>query len=414
MLCSPRRAPAGNCRISELVARIQSLMTTMQRHMARRMLATAGAILLTLSVAGALIEGAPLFALLTIGAITPGKLALGLLLKLQMQLCTCTPLAFGVAVTHSYYEWQRNNEIVPLKTAGASNLWLAVPAIAAALVALLLTAVNTLYLLPISARAFEDLRYNITGAIVPAALDTGYLQKIGPDLSISFRRRLDDRTIEGVIVLDGHTDETLTYIVADRGRFVSEPGKGSGFHIVLEHGYYYRLNSNESHGSPVTFKELVVPISDGAQKKSQSRGWYEQDIVSLFDPPAFIRAVPVEYGFWIAEGTTRLVVPFACLGYALLVTGVMLRAKPVRIGAGLHATLCLCLVAAWHALFTLLQSLIAADPMFAPVDCLAVLIPVALGFSLIVLPPRPARRVGAQAAFWHPMPEPTVRTPPRA
>ncbi|HUK10500.1 MAG TPA: LptF/LptG family permease [Stellaceae bacterium] len=373
--------------------------------MARRLLVTAGAILLTLSVAGALIEGAPLFVLLTIGAITPGKLALGLLLLLPMQFCNSTPLAFGVAVTHSYYEWQRSHEIVPLQMAGTTNLWLTVPAIVAGLVALIFTAANSLYLLPVSFRAFEDLRYGITNAIIPSALDTGYLQKVGPDLSISFRRRLDDQSVEGVTVLDGRSSESFTYIVADRGRFVYEPGKDPEYHFVLEHGYYYRLNPNESHGSPATFEELVVPITRGAPKQ-RWRGWYEEDIVTLFNPPALVRAVPVEYGFWIAEGTNRLVVPFAPLSYALLVAGVMLRPKPARTGAGLYAALCLCAVVAWHALFTLLQSLIATIPVLAPVDAVAALIPAALGFTLVMLPPKPSRRVGPQMAFWRPMPAP--------
>ena len=377
----------------------------MQRHMARRLLVTAGAILLTLSVAGALIEGAPLFVLLTIGAITPGKLALGLLLLLPMQFCNGTPLAFGVAVTHSYYEWQRSNEIVPLQMAGTTNLWLTVPAIVAGLVALLFTAANSLYLLPASFRAFEDLRYGISNAIIPSALDTGYLQKVGPDLSISFRRRLDDQSVEGVAVLDGRSSESFTYIVADRGRFVYEPGKDPEYHFVLEHGYYYRLNPNESRGSPVTFQELIVPITSGAPKQ-RWRGWYEQDIMTLFNPPALVRAVPVEYGFWIAEGTNRVVVPFAPLSYALLVAGVMLRPKPARTGAGLYAALCLCAVVAWHALFTLLQSLIATIPVLAPVDAVAALIPAALGFTLVMLPPKPSRRVGPQLAFWRPMPAP--------
>src|SRR5581483_2923726 len=109
--------------------------------------------------------------------------------------------------------------------------------------------------------------------IAPAALDQGYLQRIGPDLSISFRRRVDDSTIEGVTILDGRNTGAFIYIFAERARFVRRPGVSPERVLVLENGSYYKRQGSEARTTPAAFRELVIPLSETADGSPQHRQW---------------------------------------------------------------------------------------------------------------------------------------------
>jgi lipopolysaccharide export system permease protein len=377
-------------------------MTIMQRYMLRRLLLTAGAILFILAIVGVVMEGAVLFAMLSFGALQIGPLVVGLLALLPEQIYGIAPLAIGIANVHAYYEWQKHNELVALQTAGTSNFALALPGLLVAVIGLLVSAVNSVYLLPLAYGSFEDIRYNANNLVIPAALDTGYLQQVGPGLSISFRQRVDARTVEGVTILDGRTNGTFTYIFANSGSFMTDRGKNLEYVLVLHRGYYYRRDANQARPTPITFEELIVPITSDSPKKRQWRGWYESGIAGLLDPPPDVRArSSEEYGGRIAEGTARLVLPLLCLGYGAFTIGVMLRSRQSRtINPSLRVTLALVLVAAWHALVSAYSSLIVAHPAIAPLQFLLALIPAAVGIALIVIPPKPTRGTAADAAAW--------------
>jgi lipopolysaccharide export LptBFGC system permease protein LptF len=380
----------------------RSYATLMQRHMMVRLLLGATVTTLIFSCVTLLTEASALFAMMTSGVVKVSSFLLALLLLMPEQFYAVVPLATAIAVAHGYHEWGRRHEIVSLQMAGLDNLSIAVPGFVIGLVGLLFTAANSLYLLPVTARMFEDIRYSADQIVMPSALDEGYLQRVESNLSISFRRRVDDQTVEGVIILDGRTAGVFTYIFADRGRFVVQRGQHPEHALVLEHGSYYRRKSTEAHASPAVFEELIIPIDIDNPGKRTWRGFFEQHIFSLLNPPPAVRAQPTEYGNWIAEGTNRLALPLLCLSYAVFTTALLLRPWQRVATGGLRVTLALAGTAVWHGFMLMFASLIVAWPWLAPILCVLALVPGAIGVSLIIAPARPARSRGGVSGRWYP------------
>jgi len=369
----------------------------MQRHMFLRLLAGAGVVTTIFGCVTLITELSALISLITSGILKISTFISVLVLLMPEQFYAVAPLAAAIAIAHGYYEWERHREIVSLRAAGLSNLSLAMPGIAVAAAGLLFTAANSLWLLPVSARIYTDILYDAHNVVAPNALIEGYLQRVDKDLSISFRRRIDDHTIEGVTILDSRTSGGFTYIFADRGYFVRHPGQDPEDVLVLEHGSYYERKSSDANESPVAFNELVVPFDTGASKKRPWSSFWEQYVTSLLDPPASVRAQPVEYGKWIGEGTNRLALPLLCLSYGLFTTGIMLRPWNMRTPGSLRVVLSLSAAAVWYAIMLMIASLIVDSPWIAPLDFPLALLPGAVGAALILIPPRPprSRRGGA-------------------
>jgi len=374
-------------------------MTLMQRHMFRRLVLGTGVAALIFSVVTLLVEVSSLFSLLTTGVVTGSRFIAALLMLLPEQFYAVVPLGATIAVAHAYYEWGHNHELVSLRMAGLTNSSLAIPGMAAAAVAMLFTAANSLYLLPVSFRVFEDIRYGAGLSFAPSALDEGYLQRIGPNLSILFHRRVDALTLEGVEILDGRDAGTFTYIFADSAHFVRRPGEDPERLLVLEKGSYYKRHPSDTHVTPASFEQLIIPLSettDGSPIHRPWRGFFEEHIGSLLYPPPIIRARPSEYGNWIAEGHKRFIMPLLCLSYAGFVIGVMLRPWQERSSGSVRVSLALASVAVWHGLILAMSSLIVSALFLVPLYYVIALIPGAVGAVLIILPGWPA---GSRAAY---------------
>lgn len=311
-------------------------MTLMQRHMLLRLLSYGGMVTLVFTMVVMLVTTSRLFQLMAQGAMPFGRFSLALTMLLPMELYLEVPLTVTIAVIFAYHEWIRHNEILSLRNAGLTDRALAMPALMMAGVAMLFTALMSLYLLPISFRVFEDIRYNAGYYnLTTNVLYEGYLQTIAPNLSLSFQKRLTSDAISGVTILDGRKADLFTYIFAERGRFVTQDTKPEPERVILlEHGSYIVRHEPNEKVTPINFDDLVVPLQStgDAVKARQWRGFFEERIDTLLDPPPEVRMNRVDYGQWIAEGHKRILMPILCVSYVLFALGVLLRFHYRRAG----------------------------------------------------------------------------------
>lgn len=371
-------------------------MTLMLRHMLYRVVGYAGAVSLVLVVVVLLSTTQRMFYLLAEGAITPGQLLEALGLLVPAHIYEVVPLAVTIAIAHAYLRWSQSNEIVSLRMAGLSDWALALPGLGAATAALVLTAAMSLYFVPISFRTFEDIKYAADFNVSLSLLDEGYLQQIAPDLSMSFRRRLRTGEIEGVTILDGRKSGSFTYILAERAALVNRGGADGKRVLVLQNGTYQVRHGSEESVTPVHFEELALPVSGSALASSRIREWrgfYEEHIGRLLDPPPEVRADPDEYGEWKAEGHKRLLMPLLCLSYATFALGMMLLASYERHTAPiLRIAVVAAGVGAWHGLLIATHSLVVRMPELIPAYYLTAVLPGIAGALMLISSDRGARR----------------------
>ena len=368
-----------------------------QRAMLRRLVINS--VLLTVISAGAtdLIIAQDVFKLLTQGVIRAGQLAVILLTLIPMVIYLTEPLIVTTAVVYTYNEWITHNEIVILRMAGLPDRKLALPGITAAVVAMLFTASMSLYLLPVSFRIFENIVFDATSNLsidaLVDALKQGYPQEIAPNLLISSRKYLSQNEFEGITIVDGRKSDSFTYIFADHGSIVIEKEPKLQHVLLLENGSYTVRNRENDASNLTTFNMLEIPIGDDAPPLARAwRGFFEEHITRLLDPPSTVRADAYAYGQWVAEGHKRILMPLLCVSYVTFVIGILMHSPPRKgLRGNLPAIVALAGIFLWHIIFVVTQILIAHLPILAPVFYLPPVLPFALGLFLLRARDRVAR-----------------------
>ncbi|HXP75931.1 MAG TPA: LptF/LptG family permease, partial [Stellaceae bacterium] len=225
-------------------------MTVVQRHMFYRVLEHTAALSTVLCLIILLLGTQSLLYLLAERAISLRLFLQAITLLAPDPVYRGVPFAITIAIVHAYLRWGRNNEIVSLRMAGMADRALAMPGLAAAVVAMIFAASMSLYVLPVAFRTFEDIRYTANFNLSLGLLDEGYLQQIAPDLSISFRQRLGATEIGGVTILDSRKQGEVRYILAERAQLQNPRDPNGRRALVLRQGSYQVRRSSDERLAP--------------------------------------------------------------------------------------------------------------------------------------------------------------------
>jgi len=185
----------------------------------------------------------------------------------------------------------------------------------------LFCALNSLCLLPWSWARFEDIRFATAVNLSVGALQPGYQQEITPGISVAFARRiLDGTTLEDIVALDGRKEHAFTQIWARRGRVLESDGVSL---LTLESGTYFVHTATGI--KKVDFDAFSLPLTIGAPggAAQSSRGFYQESVKQLLNPPIEVRTDPMVLAQWLTEGHRRIINPLLCVGNAVLVLGLL-------------------------------------------------------------------------------------------
>lgn len=263
-----------------------------------------------------------LYDLVTSGALSLGRLLLIWLHILPVIFYHATPEIVSIAVACRYYQWIENNEVLSLRSAGRSSCQIACPGIIVAVLAAAFCALNSLCLLPLSWRSLEDIRFEAATNVGVGVLQPGYQQEVIPGVSVSFgRRSRDGNTLEDIVALDGRKEHSFTEIWARRGRFLESDGVSL---LLLDSGAYFVRTATGIE--KVDFDTFSLPVRTGLAEGTteRPRGFYEEPITRLLNPPIGVRDDKLMLAQWLVEGHRRIVNPLLCVGNVVLVLGLLL------------------------------------------------------------------------------------------
>jgi hypothetical protein len=181
----------------------------------------------------------------------------------------------------------------------------------------------------VSWASLEDIRFGAVANLSVDVLQPGYQQQITPGISVAFARRsLDGTTLEDIVALDGRKEHAFTQIWARRGRFIE--GEGVSL-LLLESGAYFV--STATGIKKVNFDTFSLPVPIGAPGggAERPRGFYEEPVKQLLNPPIEVRNDTLIRAQWLVEGHRRIVNPLLCVGNVVLVLGLLVpRRQGVR------------------------------------------------------------------------------------
>ena len=290
-----------------------------------RLTVTTAAIMSVIVVEQILEKSRKLYDLVMAGALPLHRLLLIWLQILPVIFYHASPEIVSIAVAWRYYQWIENNEVLTLRSAGRSCLQIACPGILAAIFAASFCALNSLCLLPPSWGSLEDIRLEAFATPSVDALQPGYQQQIIPGFSVGFARRgIDGTTLEDIVVLDGRKDNAFTDIWARRASLLRT---GEDLLLVFDSGAYIVRNATGTE--KVEFDTFSLPLGNGmlGATTARARGFYEEPVTRLLNPPSEVRNDTLVWAQWLAEGHRRIINPLLCVGNVVLVLGLLVSGR---------------------------------------------------------------------------------------
>jgi lipopolysaccharide export LptBFGC system permease protein LptF len=286
-----------------------------------RLTVTTAAITSVIVVEQILEKSQRLYDLVITGALPLDRLLLIWFHILPVIFYHASPEIVSIAVAWRYHQWNENKEVLTLRSAGRSCCQIACPGILAAMFAASFCALNSLCLLAPSWGSLEDIRLDAFATPSVDALHPGYLQQIIPGLSVGFARRsLDGSTLEDIVVLDSREEHAFIDIWARRARLLRT---GEDCLLLFDSGAYIVRTATGT--AKVAFDTYSLPVRVGmlGGKAARTRGFYEEPISRLLNPPSDVKNDTVVWAQWLSEGHRRIINPLLCFGNVVLVLGLL-------------------------------------------------------------------------------------------
>jgi lipopolysaccharide export system permease protein len=319
-------------------------------------------------------------------------------LMLPSLLVVIIPIAFFGAGLFALNKLNHDSELVVMWSAGFSRVQMAAPVIFAAAMAMALTNLCSLYLMPLGQRLTRDKVFEIRADIGAAILREGAFTTPSDGLTVFIRELSPTGEIKGILVHDNRDlTRPITYL-AETGVLAQTP---AGARLIMLNGNIERAEEAGSRLSVLKFDRYVFDLDEYAgQQRGTERETSERYLSELFEPELAGPNNDVRRGVYLAEAHNRLSGPLYCLAFALIALaatakGHMLRARyALRLGGA----------ALMGALLRLLgyaaQGTAARNPAFLPVLYLLPLAGMVLGAAVLAdvpLVPAGLRRLFSRA-----------------
>lgn len=292
------------------------------------------------------------------------------------------PVSLFIAVMFTYHRLMADSELVAMRAAGLSRWQLAQPALAVAVAATLFCYLQSLYLLPLSNRQFNDLRAFLRDNYTSVLLQEEVFNTPVDGLTVFVRERDDDNNMRGILVHDNRLPENPITMMAEEGTLAQGPS-GPQFHLVkgirqeLRRGQTSWLNF-DSYTLDISFYTGVV--------RDRERDPDEKYMKELFNPGDKVN--DSERQQMRAEGHQRVVWPLYNIALALLAVAALLSGEFNRRGNWKRLAM-VCVGAVFVALAGVgLRNLVVKQPMMIPLLYVFVIMVIAGSIAWLVRDPR--------------------------
>jgi lipopolysaccharide export system permease protein len=301
------------------------------------------------------------------------------------------PVALFSSVLFTFNRLWMDRELIVLRAVGVSQLGLAAPALAVALIVTGFGYAIDLYFMPASFQVFKDMEFAIRNNFSAILLQEGKFNTLGEGITVYVRDRAPDGELLGILVHDSRqAEKPLTYI-AERGALVDTP---SGPRVVLFNGDRQQVERSDGRLSMLYFAKYSIDL--GLLTDNFENHWrrpQERFLHDLLVPDPTNKSDQFYFGQLITEGHQRLVVPLYAIAFTLIGLAALLSGDFNRRGQTLRVLTAIILVILLQASAIGFSDLVGKNLVLLPVVYLNVIIPTIVAALYIVHPPqrRPGR-----------------------
>ncbi|HUC70029.1 MAG TPA: LPS export ABC transporter permease LptF [Stellaceae bacterium] len=224
------------------------------------------------------------------------------------------PIGIFIAVLFTFNRLTAESELVVMRAAGLSPMALARPVLILAAIAFAILMSLSLYVLPVSSRAFKDLQFEIRNRFVSSLIQEGTFTTISDKLTFYIRSREANGDVVGLLINDSRDPQRPITILAQRAAFVDT---AAGSRIVMLNGNRQQFDPQTHKLSVLTFQRYTLDLESMQDAPVvRFRGAQERFLGELLFPPAGLDAL-VRRSF-IMEAHQRLLIPLSALSFSLI------------------------------------------------------------------------------------------------
>src|SRR5262245_18486656 len=252
------------------------------------------------------------------------------MLMLPSLLVVIIPIALFGAALFALNKLNHASELVVMWSAGLSRVQMATPVVFGAAIAMALTYLCSLYLMPLGQRLTRDKVFEIRADIGAAILREGAFTTPSEGLTVFIRELSSTGEIRGILVHDNREIERPITYLAETGVLAQTE---AGARLIMLNGNIERAEQGGSQLSVLKFDRYVFDLDQYAgQQRATERETSERYLSELLEPELSGPNQEVRRGVYLAEAHNRLSGPLYCLAFALIALaatakGHMARAK---------------------------------------------------------------------------------------
>src|ERR1700744_3150219 len=244
------------------------------------------------------------------------------LLLLPSLLVPILPIAFFAGTLYGLHKLNSDSELVVMAACGQSRSQLAAPVMFAAVVAMILTYVCSLYLMPLGHRTMKNAVMDIRADIGAAILNEGDFNTPADGLTVFMRELSSDGHIHGILVHDDRDEQRPTTYIAQTGLLVQT--SAGGRLVMMDGTIEQNPAANPGHLSVLKFQRYVFDLDQFAGPQQDAELEASDRYLSELFWPTLKNAAKNKgkakntRAIYAAEGHNRLAAPLYCITFALI------------------------------------------------------------------------------------------------
>ena len=245
-----------------------------------------------------------------------GMFAYLTMLMLPTLLTIIIPIAFFAGALYALHRLNNDSELVVMWAAGFSRLQLATPVLIAAGIAMMMTYVCSLYLMPLCERTMKAAVFDIRADIGAAILHEGSFTTPAEGLTVFIRELESNGEIRGILVHDNRDAKRPTTYIAENGMFVETQ---EGPRLIMRAGHVEQADQGGAKLSVLKFDTYIFNLDQfGSPQRETALQIHERYLSELLYPQFKNAQQARRGGTYLAEAHNRLSAPLYCLAFALM------------------------------------------------------------------------------------------------
>jgi lipopolysaccharide export system permease protein len=280
------------------------------------------------------------------------------------------PITTYVVIQFIYQRLAGDREVTVMRAAGLSPWALARPALAVALLSVIIGYWLNMVAVPQTLAAFREFQWEIRNKVAAFLLQEGVFTSISDKLVVYVRTRSTDGSLHGIMVDDARDPTVHATILAESGQLVDSK---NGPRVLLLNGSRQEIDHDTGRLNMLTFTENEIDLADASgSDDNRPADMSEVGIGELLNPRL---ALPRDAPKWIAEAHKRLAGPLASISYALVALVSVLTGAFQRHGGFLRPLASVLAVVLLVALGLTIDGLAARDNALIPLIWARTLLP---------------------------------------